>query len=294
MSYLDKLVYSAQKTGSIACMGLDIVPELLPNDYKNMGISGAVPFIDKIFREMSRQRVFPGAFKPNQGFYTAYDNLIDGKFDGSIALSKILNLIKEYFPDIPIILDSKRGDIKKSSANYAKEGYVSCAADAVTVSPYMGSDSMNPFIDFCNETENNGLYILCRTSNKSAVDFQDLIDVETGLRLYEKVALKIVEWAEGHPGVGAVVGATSPQELGELAQRFAKERIPLLIPGVGSQGGSAEEVMEQLKEAEYEIPIVRINSSSRITSSWGKNPVPRDYVKVCVEKLYDLNKAIGF
>ena len=258
---------------------------------------------------MKAQGVFPGAFKPNQGFYVSHDqprgteeDHKDIRFDGSRALSDVMELIehpkynfpKHDFPDIPIILDSKRGDIATSSANYAREGFNVWGAGAVTVAPFMGSDSVGPFAEFCTQ-EGKGVYILCRTSNPGAGDFQNLQTAD-GTPFYIHVARKIAEWAKDSPGVGAVVGATAPDELSRIVEELAGKDIPLLIPGVGGQGGSAEDVMQRLRDGGYDTGIVRINSSSGLTHPWAKKkePVPDDYAKVCVAQLAKLNEQIGY
>ncbi|TKJ17648.1 orotidine-5'-phosphate decarboxylase [Candidatus Woesearchaeota archaeon B3_Woes] len=302
MNYLDKLVESAEKRGSIVCMGLDPVIEAMPEEFSRYGVNHVDGYLENIFREMIDQKVFPGAFKPNEGFYSRHDKGAQGAFPGRMALSRVLKFIRVNFPDIPVILDNKRGDIAKSSANYAVEGFEGWQADAVTVSPYMGKDSIMPFGDYCNDEQGKGIYILNRTSNPGASDFQSLDTRASMSRLYKDVAEKIIEWATDHSGVGAVIGATSPEELGILVNlymnddvNYNKNQIPLLIPGVGGQGGKADEVVAVLREAEYDLRLARINSSSGITHPWAKQKqaAPDDYAKVCVAELNALNEAIG-
>ncbi|MFC1728584.1 orotidine-5'-phosphate decarboxylase [Nanoarchaeota archaeon] len=308
MNYLDKLAVAAKQTGSIVCLGLDPVPEQMhPPTLPPAPWFKTTHFFEALFREMKDQNVLPGAFKPNQGFYNVMDTPYEceGRFMGLRTLGKVFGMIKDEFPDIPIILDYKRGDIAKSSANYAREGFESWKADAVTISPYMGSDSVGPFTEYCSDDKGKGVYILNRTSNKGSADFQDLkveVDGEQ-IPLYQAVAEKIVEWSKGKPGVGAVVGATSPEELSNLAKLYADKNIALLIPGVGSQGGSAPDITARLNEAGYDLGLARINSSSGITQPWAKDAVLRDslegdnwknWAKVCVAELDKLNKEIGY
>ncbi|MBC8501262.1 MAG: orotidine-5'-phosphate decarboxylase [DPANN group archaeon] len=291
MNYLDKLRESAKTNNSIVCMGLDPVVEAMPEQFK--GIREFNLYLGQLFHEMKEQGVLPGAFKPNQGFYLKHDRPRRTRdFSGSVGLSLVMNMIEEIFPGTPIILDYKRGDIAKSSANYGIEGFDVWEADAVTVSPYMGTDSVMPFGEYCNEEQGKGVYVLDRTSNKGARDFQNLMSQD--LPLYKHVASKIVEWAADHPGIGAVVGATSPEELSDLAEFFTGKDIPLLIPGVGSQGGSAEEVSSRLRDVGYGLSIIRINSSSGLTHPWKKPPAPEDFAKVCVAELHKLNEQIGY
>ncbi len=297
MSYIEKLKKSAKERKSIVCMGLDPVVEAFPEKYKEE-ITYFTEFMSNVVMEMYQQGIFPGAFKPNQGFYLKHPEkrIENAENIGAVTLRSIMALVRSM--NIPRILDYKRGDIAKSSANYADEGFDVHKADAVTVSPYMGTDSVIPFIDKAMENE-GGVYILNRTSNKGAKDFQNLIVIHEGkqIPLYQAVSMKISEWSEGKPGVGAVVGATSLDELADIAGYFAKSyQIPLLIPGVGSQGGSASEVVKILKDIGYDLSIVRINSSSGLTHPWHKKkqPCPEDYPKVVVEELQKLNEEINY
>jgi orotidine-5'-phosphate decarboxylase len=290
-NYLDQLKKSAKENNSIVCMGLDPVISAMPSEYAELGITGVALYFEELFNEMNAQKVLPGAFKPNQGYYLRHDKPLQDNFAGSKTLACIINMIKQQFPEIPIILDYKRGDIATSSANYAAEAVDSWESDAMTVAPYMGFDSVGPFAD-----TGKGVYILNRTSNKGAVDLQDLNVIKNGkeMSLYEAVAYKIIEWAEFFPGVGAVVGATYPDELGKIAKIYSGKHIPLLIPGVGGQGGRADEVISRLIDANYDLSIARINSSSGLTHPWKEPPVPEDYAKVCVAELDKLNRQINF
>jgi orotidine-5'-phosphate decarboxylase len=180
-------------------------------------------------------------------------------------------------------MDYKRGDIATSSANYAREGFERWVADAVTISPYMGSDSVIPFLEYT--AKGQGTYILNRTSNAGGKDFQNL-KLDDGRMLYEAVGDKLIEWSKKYPGTGAVVGATSMKELKALAEQYAEFEIPLLIPGVGSQGGSAVDVMNTLKKAKYDMKLARINSSSGLTHPWKKdNHIPENWATVCANAL---------
>lgn len=299
-TYLDKLRRSARETGSIACMGLDPVLEAIPERYaKGINISG---YFENIFAEMKKQGVLAGAFKPNAGFYLQHDKPRQGAFFGSLQLADVLRLLDEHFPGVPVILDYKRGDIATSSANYAREGFDGWGADAVTVSPYMGTDSVMPFIDRAMQ-DGGGVYILNRTSNPGAEDLQNLDTIESvpeamaigAIPLYMVVSKKIIAWARGNLGVGAVVGATSLEELTNLAKFYSGKDISLLIPGVGGQGGKADEVVARLRDVGYDLGIVRINSSSGLTYPWKiRDKCPADYAKVCVEALAKLNEEISY
>ena len=204
-------------------------------------------------------------------------------------------MIKTTFPDSPIILDSKRGDIARSSLNYAIEAFDVWKADCTTVSPYMGSDSIEPFIKERYATK--GIYLLNRTSNKGAKDFQNLNVLEavdsSKYPLFLSISKKISSYMKEGYSVGAVVGATGLEELKTIASFFTKAvsgGVPLLIPGVGSQGGSANEVISILKECDYDMSLVRINSSSALTHPWKSKDVPSDYIEQCLKNIENLLK----
>jgi orotidine-5'-phosphate decarboxylase len=296
MDYGELLMISAQKAASIICLGLDPIPEALPEPYREKGIEGALPFFEELFDYFEKERICPGAFKANLSFFACHDRPLQGDFAGSMTLAAVIAALRARFPHIPLILDFKRGDIAAASANYAKEGFTCWGADAVTVSPFMGSDSVAPFLEYC--TEGRGVYLLNRNSNEGAKDFQDLESLRGGSKkpLYMAIAEKIADWADGKAGIGAVVGATSMAQLGEIAHYYASHRLPLLIPGVGAQGASAEETAASLRQAGYDLSLVRINSSSGITHPWHRagERAPGKWQAACAGELQRLNRAINF
>jgi len=286
VSYQTLLAESAQKTGNIACMGLDPIVESLPVSSGNIR-SDLNSFFQQLFRRMSLAGLVPAAFKPNLGYYQCLDHPRDEDFSGSSALADVLDMLESFFPGIPVILDSKRGDIARSSMNYAKEAFEVWQSDAVTVAPYMGSDSVEPFISFPEK----GAYLLNRTSNPGGRDLQNLLVVNEEKRehpLYLEVASQIAAYNQKTGSVGAVVGATNLQELEDIAAFYHDQSVPLLIPGVGSQGGSASEVMTILKKAGYPVELARINSSSALTHPWKNNPAPEDWLDLCMKNLRSL------
>lgn len=293
MSYIDKLKKATEKSGSIICMGLDPIAEYLP-ETSGTAEEKITSFFEILFSEMIKRNILPGAFKPNLGFFSVLDRPRENAFTGSRALSKIMAILDKQFPDIPVILDYKRGDIARSSENYAKEGFVSWGCDSVTVSPWMGSDSVVPFFKEASLHE-GGVYLLNRTSNPGGKEFQNAVLKETGGPIFKTVAEKIVGWAKEYPGTGAVAGATSLKELEEITLYFSKSDIPLLIPGVGSQGGSASDVAGILKKTDYTLPLVRINVSSGITHPWAKSGgnVPPNWKQLCIDNLGKFNDEAG-
>ena len=278
MGYLDDLRVRAKKAKSIVCMGMDPVIEKI--QIKGDTCQVIEEFYLDILKEMNKRDSYPAIIKPNIAYFEQYG------FAGFNALKTIISQYKSS--GIPTLLDAKRGDIGKTSTAYAKSVFEFWLSDAVTIAPYMGSDSVEPFIEWCDQEK--GVYILCRTSNKGSVDLQDLkVD---GVPVYMKLAENIIRWHK--PGVGAVVGATYLDELEEISRFFveSKKEIPLLIPGVGSQGGSAKEVVEVLRNTKNDILIHRINSSSGINYAYIENDTS-DYAKAAVDALENLNKEIG-
>ncbi|HAL18208.1 MAG TPA: orotidine-5'-phosphate decarboxylase [Spirochaetaceae bacterium] len=285
-TYLDLLKKSAEKTGNIACMGLDPIGECLfrwPETQTNMG--AVERHFKALLNRMRTEGLRPAAFKPNVGYYVALEfptSQCNFSLFGEAMLKETLSLFDYDFDDIPVILDSKRGDIAKSSANYAAEAFDKYSADAVTVSPYMGTDSVMPFA-----VKGKGAYVLCRTSNPGAAVIQNL-RLENGEELYMHIARQIIEWNRDFEGFGAVVGATNLREFENIAELFAPHRIPMLIPGVGSQGGSAKDVMKILKKVGYPLYLARINSSSALTHPWKKGPAPSDWLEQCTTNISNL------
>lgn len=283
MNYSELLKKSAAEAGNIVCMGLDPVLDALPFPEKNITerIAG---YFEIIFREMKARSLKVAAFKPNAGYYAMLDRPLEDRFEGSLALAAVIRLIRDLFPGTPVILDAKRGDIATSSLNYAREAFETWTADCVTVSPYMGTDSVMPFA-FADK----GMYILNRTSNPGGKDLQNKTG-ENGKPLYMTVAEAIAGWHAEHEGIGAVAGATNLKEFEDIAAFYAEKDIPLLIPGVGSQGGTAPEVMALMRKTGYPVALARINSSSGLTHPWKKGPAPEDWLP---RVLGNIEKLIG-
>jgi len=278
MNYIELLKAKTLETKSIVCVGLDPILEKIPLHGNTREI--IVKFYLDILHAFLKEDVLPSAVKPNIAFYEQYG------FDGLYALQEIVKAYKEK--GIIVIVDAKRADIGNTSNAYAKAMYDFWNFDAVTLAPYMGQDSIKPFIDYCKK--GRGVYILNRTSNPGARDIQDLkVD---GVPVYIKTAEKIIEWAQ--PGTGAVVGATYPEDLEKISKLFVNsgKEIPLLIPGVGAQSGKAKEVVDALKRAKMDLSIVRINSSSGINYAYTKYATT-DYASAAVRALKELNEEIG-
>lgn len=284
--FRQKLKESAEENQSLACFGVDPVLERIPlkEETEERTISR---FYFEIIDACLSENVLPAAFKPNYAFFAQYG------FEGLRALKNVIQKMKST--GIPVILDAKRGDIGKTSAAYARECFAFWEADAVTLNPFMGEDSVKPFIEWCEE-KGKGVYILNRTSNPGAVDFQNLL-VE-GMPLYLKVSRRVLDWGVKAKGnLGVVVGAPSLDELTAIAEFFAqaKQPVPFLIPGVGAQGGSAKEVASVLKKAKLDLSLQRINSSSALNYAFEKPGFEAsEFASAAVEALKELNQEIGF
>ena len=249
MKFTEKLTGMMLKNNSLVCIGLDPDTAMMP-----AGVS-ILDFNRSIIEATSD---IVCAYKPNFAFYEAQG--ITGLED----LKKTIAFIPE---DIPVIGDAKRGDIGNTARAYAKAVFEIFGCDAATVNPYLGYDSIEPFINYTEK----GVFILCRTSNPGAADFQSLIsgDMLYGQRtpLFEIVAQKAGEWNKWG-NIGLVVGATYPDELRLIRQNHPE--MVLLIPGVGAQGGDLATVLRNGLDLNQEGAI--INSSRQILyASKGKD-----------------------
>ena len=270
MEYRALLETASREAGNCTCMGIDPNFAALPE-----GV-GVEAFFCGIFEELYRRGIKVAAVKPNIGYFSRLDRPLEGSYAGSMALAYIV----KNLPARPFILDSKRGDIATSSANYAAEAFDCWKADSVTVSPYMGTDSVGPFA-----LAGKGIYVLNRTSNPGGKDLQNRI-MEDGRPVYMHVAELIARWnSESEGTVGAVVGATNLREFEDLSAFYADKKIPMLIPGVGSQGGSAADVIGIMKKTGYPLELCRINSSSALSHPWAKKKqsAPADWKTVCAD-----------
>ncbi|MBI2176050.1 orotidine-5'-phosphate decarboxylase [Candidatus Woesearchaeota archaeon] len=276
MNFPELLEKAAERNGSIACLGMDPIVERIPLQQKDTG-KKIVKFYSEILAAVADKI---SAVKPNYAFFAQYG------FPGLKAMEEVIAVAKKK--KLPVILDAKRGDIGKSSEAYSKEVFEAWEADAVTVSPYMGSDSVAPFTRWCGKGK--GVYVLVRTSNPGAADLQQL-QLKSGKEVFMETAAKVAEWHK--PGVGAVVGATNIYELRKILELFAStgKKIPLLIPGVGAQGGNAADVAALLRRTTGNLKLHRINSSSGI--SYAYEDFGGDYVKAAAKAVKELNGEIG-
>ena len=245
MSFAGKLNKAWQATNSLVCVGLDPEPKKFPDRFRDA--PGGIFEFNKAIIDATRDLAC--AYKPQFAHYAAHA--------AEIQLEHTIDYIKATAPNAIVILDSKRGDIGSTAEQYAKEAFERYGADAVTLSPFMGFDSVQPYLKY----EGKGAFLLCRTSNPGGDDLQNqhLSDVEGAPRLYEHVA-KLAQGPWNTNGqLGLVVGATYPAEI--EAVRKVAPNVPLLIPGVGAQGGDAVATVKAGWRAN--APIV-VNSSRAI------------------------------
>jgi orotidine-5'-phosphate decarboxylase len=223
MNFTEKYAQSVRRSNSLLCVGLDPAYNKLPKS-----VAGDQFEFNKAIIDATRDLV--SSYKPNPAFYEARGA------DGVTALKQTCDYIREKYPEIPIILDGKRGDIGNTNAGYVEYVFDYLQADATTVVPYMGSESLGKFL----ERADKGIIVLCRTSNAGAAEFQDLL--VNGEKLYVHVARQAAGAWNEHGNVSVVVGATYPAELAEIREIVGPD-MPILVPGVGTQGGDAGEVV---------------------------------------------------
>ncbi len=242
MNFKDKLSKIVNNNNSLLCVGLDIDKDKIPKFLFEKSDSPYFNFNKSI---IDHTKDIVCAYKLNMAFYESIG------INGHEILQKTIDFIPD---DIIIILDGKRNDIGNSARMYAKSIFEVFKADSTTVNPYLGFDGIKPFLEYKNKCS----FILCRTSNPSAIDLQDLI-VKNSF-LYQKIAEKIKEWNK-NDNCGAVVGATYPEELKKIRKILGND-IPLLIPGIGKQGGDVEKTIKNGTNSNGEMVI--INSSRAI------------------------------
>ena len=240
MSFMQQLRSRWSQAESLLCVGLDPEPGKFPAPYRGDPVS-VFEFCRAIVDATAE---FACAFKPQIAHFAAIEREDD--------LGRLIDYIHFTHPGIPVILDAKRGDIGSTAAHYAAEAFDRFGADAVTVNPYLGRDSVQPFLDRADK----GVIVLCRTSNPGSGEFQDL--VVDGRPLYQHVASRVAgEW-NANGNCLLVAGATFPKELGVLRELVGD--LPFLVPGIGAQGGDVEAVVTQGKTADGTGLVV---SSSR-------------------------------
>ena len=223
MTFLEQLQSAERQNGSLLCVGLDPEPSKFPASLKG-DASKIYDFCAQIVDATADLAI---SFKPQIAYFAAHR--------AEDQLEKLMEHMRRNAPHVPTILDAKRGDIGSTAEQYAKEAFERYGADAVTLSPFMGFDSVQPYLKY----HGKGAFLLCRTSNPGGDDLQNqrLASVEGQPLMYEHIA-KLAQGPWNSNGqLGLVVGATYPAEIERV--RSLAPTLPLLIPGVGAQGGDA-------------------------------------------------------
>lgn len=247
MSFMQQLRARWNTAGSLVCVGLDPEPAKFPARF-----AGDPEAVFAFCRDIVDATAdYACCFKPQIAHFAAL-----GAED---ALARLIGHVHAAHPGVPVILDAKRGDIGSTAQRYAIEAFDRYGADAVTANPYLGRDSLQPFLDRADR----GVVILCRTSNPGAGDLQDLLvspgEGRAARPLYQHVAEQVAREWNGHGNCMLVVGATWPEQLREV-RGIVGDDLPFLVPGVGAQGGDADAVVRYAKTADGTGLVV---SSSR-------------------------------
>jgi orotidine-5'-phosphate decarboxylase len=220
VNFTDKLAAATQRHDSLLCVGLD--PDIARFPAQLQGKDSSIFEFCKAIIDATASVAC--AFKPQIAYFAA--------LAAEDQLQGVCDYLKQRYPDIPIVLDAKRGDIGATAEQYAREAFERYRADAVTVNPYMGFDSIAPYLEWTDR----GVIVLCRTSNPGGSDLQ-FLQVD-GKPLYQHVAQLVSAQWNRNGQCGLVVGATFPQELAQV--RAIVGDMPLLVPGIGAQGGDIE------------------------------------------------------
>jgi len=231
MDFMEALRARWSEADSLVCVGLDPEPAKFPAKFARDD-DAVFGFCRDI---VDATAAYVCCFKPQVAHFAA--------LGAEGALERLVAHIHGQHPGIPVILDAKRGDIGSTAAHYAAEAFDRYGADAVTANPYLGRDSLLPFL----ERAGKGVVILCRTSNPGATDFQDIVAAD-GLPLYQHVAETVAREWNGNGNCMLVVGATWPEQLHEV--RAVVGDLPFLVPGVGAQGGDVEAVVRNARTAD--------------------------------------------
>ncbi|MBV8379781.1 MAG: orotidine-5'-phosphate decarboxylase [Paucibacter sp.] len=245
MNFIDQLRQAQTLNDSLLCVGLDPEPARFPGAWKG----DAARVFDFCAAIVDATKDLVCAFKPQIAYFHAQR--------AEDQLERLMAHIKRVAPQVPVILDAKRGDIGSTAEQYAREAFERYQADAVTLSPFMGFDTIEPYLRYPDK----GAFLLCRTSNPGGNDWQmqRLADVEGRPRLFEHLAaLAQREWNRNGQ-LGLVVGATYPEEIARVRQ--LAPTLPLLIPGVGAQGGDAVATVRAGATAQG---LVVVNSSRAV------------------------------
>lgn len=233
------------------CVNLDPLLEKLPDSVRGASTEESIFSFNKTIIDATHDLVC--AYKPNSAFYEAYGE------EGMRALKRTAHYLNKTYPDIPTILDAKRADIGSTNEMYAEAVFDEFGFDAITIHPYLGREAVQPFLD----RKEKGIIVLVKTSNKGSGEFQNLN--VNGEKLYEHVARNVAEQWNTNGNCAVVVGATYPEELAQVRKIIGD--MPILVPGVGAQGGSAKESFAMGKNKNNAGVIIAVGRSVIYASS---------------------------
>ena len=278
MNFTDQLAQAQRQNDSLLCVGLDPEPSRFPGAWK--GQSDRIYDFCAAIVDATKDLVC--AFKPQIAYFAAHR--------AEDQLERLMAHMRRVAPYVPVILDAKRGDIGSTAEQYAHEAFDRYQADAVTLSPFMGFDTMQPFLKYPGK----GVILLCRTSNPGGSDLQNLrlADIPGQPRVYEHIAAQAQGPWNTNGQMGLVVGATFPQEIARV--RELAPTLPLLIPGVGAQGGDADATVKAglrvAADGTVTGPII-VNSSRAVLYASSCDDFASAARKVALETRQTLNAA---
>lgn len=272
------LLEARWKLGNFLCIGLDSDFDQIPESARKDTIQETLFSFNKAIIDSTHDLVC--AFKPNSAFYEAHGD------EGWRALQDTVRYLHEVAPDVAVILDAKRADIGNTNDGYVESVFDNLGVDAITVHPYLGSDALEPFL----ARKHKGIIVLCKTSNPGAGELQDLpVNDPTGPLgtsepLFKVVARHVAEKWNSRGNCGLVVGATYPEDL--KAVRDIVGDMPILIPGVGTQGGDPAATVKSGKDSRGWGMIISASRSVLFASKNG------DFADAAREKAMELHDAI--
>lgn len=271
MTFIDKLSAAWSANNSLLCVGLD--PDIVKFPPNLQAQPDAIFAFCKAIIDATADTAC--AFKPQIAYFAA--------LRAEDQLEAICDYLRNTYPQIPIVLDAKRGDIGATAEQYAREAYERYGADAVTVNPYMGFDSVAPYLEW----KDRGVIVLCRTSNPGGSDLQFLN--ADGKPVYQHVAQLVAEKWNANGQCGLVVGATFPDELAQV--RGIVGDMPLLVPGIGAQGGDIQATVNAGKTANG--TGMMINSSRAILYAKADEKAGEDFAQAARRVALETRDAIN-
>lgn len=264
------LLEARWEEGKFLCVGLDSDLENIPESIRQENTRATIVAFNRAIIDATRDLVC--AYKPNSAFYEARGD------EGLAALRETIVYIQDVAPDVPVILDAKRGDIGHTNEQYVLSTFEYLQADAVTVHPYLGNESLKPFFDRAEK----GIIVLCHTSNSGAAEIQELSVGD--VPLYQFIARRATEEWNKNGNCIVMVGATYPEQLGEVRKIVGE--MPILVAGIGAQNGELEKTIEEGRDARGRGLIVSA-SRSIIFASAGE-----DFAVVARQKATELHSQI--